>query len=88
MLRLSSARVSDHWKALAARRYAAEMLTATLCLFRVLVTALAPMIAAFWLVSGSPEAILSLGLRGDVVIGLTIVAVGYLFLRSRMRASG
>lgn len=88
VLRLSSAMVSDHWKALAARRYAADVLVSTLSIFGVLVASLAPIIGSLWLVSGSLGATVALALRPDVAIGLTVVAVGYLPLRARMRARG
>ena len=88
VLRLSSAMVSDHWKALAARRYAVDVLVSTLSIFGVLVASLAPIIGSLWLVSGSVGAIVALALRPDVVIGVTVSAVGYLLLRARIRARG
>jgi hypothetical protein len=88
VLRLSSAMVSDHWKALAARRYAADVLESTLFIFGVLVAALAPIIVSLWLVSGSLGGAVALALRPDVAIWLTVVAVGYLLLRARMRTRG
>lgn len=88
VLRLSSAMVSDHWKVLVARRYAADVLVSTLSIFGILVAALAPIIVSLWLVSGSLGATVALAFRPDVAIGLTVVAVGYLPLRARMRARG
>ena len=86
--RFSSARVSDHWKALAARRYAIDALLSTLFIFSVLIAALMPVSAALWLVSGSLGAIPVLALRPDVAVFFTVVAVGYLLLRARMSARG
>lgn len=88
MKRLSSARVSDHWKALAARRYAIVALSATLFILSVLVAALVPVYAALWLLSGSIDAIPALALRPDVAVFFTVVAVGYLHLRTWMRTRG
>jgi len=88
VLRLPSAMVSDHWKALAARRYAADVLVSTLSIFGVLVAALAPIILSLWLVSGSLGATVALALRPDAAIWLTAVSVGYLLLRARIRTHG
>jgi hypothetical protein len=87
-LRLPSSRVSDHWKALVARRYATDLLVSTFLIFGVLVIALAPIVAALWLVSRSPDAMWALALQPYLGIVLTIVAVGYLFVRTRARARG
>ena len=86
--RFFSARVSDHWKALAARRYAIDALLSTLFIFCVLIAALVPVSAAFWLVSGSLDAIPALALRPDSAVFFTVVAVGYLHLRTWMRTRG
>lgn len=88
VLRLPSAMVSDHWKALAARRYAADVLVSTLSIFGVLVAALAPIALSLWLVSGSLGATVALALRPDAAIWLTVVSVGYLLLRARIRTRG
>jgi hypothetical protein len=85
---LSSARVSDHWKALAARRYAVDVLVSTLVIVGGFVVALLPVVASLSLALGSLDAMLVFASRPDVTVVLTIVAVGYLLLRARVSPRG
>lgn len=88
MSRLSSDSVSDHWKALAARKYAVVVLSSTLFLCGVLLATLAPIAAGLWLVSSSLDAMLALALRPDIVIASAVVAGVYLSYRTRTRSRG
>ena len=88
MSRLRSDSGSDHWKARAARRCAAIVMSSTLVLFGALIGALAPIAAMLWLVASSLDAMLALALRPDLAIVLTAVAAGYVLCRTRKRAHG
>jgi hypothetical protein len=85
---LRSSGVSDHWKGLVARRYAAEVSVSTVFLVLSLIAALAPLSAALWIVSGSADAMWRLMVRLDLIIALAGVSAGYLFVRTRSSTRG
>lgn len=88
MLRLPSARVSDHWKGKAARRYAVVVLASSLATLFLIGIALTPFFAILWLVSGSLDSVVALVARHELTIPFTAVAAGYLLLRALGRARG
>jgi hypothetical protein len=85
---LPSSRVSDHWKGLVARRYAAEVSVSTVFVVLSFIVALAPLSAALWIVSGSADAMFRLMVRPDLIVALTAVAAGYLLARTRSSTHG
>lgn len=85
---LPSSRVSDHWKGLAARLYAAEIMISTVALLVFLMAALFPLLLALWIASGSLDALRAFILRLEIFFGLTIFSIGYLFARAWVRARG
>ncbi len=82
LVRLPSSRVSDHWKGLAARLYAAEIMISTVALLVFLTTTLSPLLLALWIASGSLDALPTFILRLEIFFGLTIFSIGYLFARA------
>ena len=86
MLRLPSARVSDHWKARVSRRYAANAFRSAIALFILIFVSLTPIFAVMWLIAGSLNGMQELAVRPWVTIVVAFVAAGYLLLRTWIRA--
>jgi hypothetical protein len=88
MLRLSSARVSDHWKGQAARRYAVVVLASTFAILVFVTMSVMPFFLICWFVLGSFDAVFAMLVRPNVAIVLTVFTVGYFYLRAWARSRG
>jgi hypothetical protein len=80
---LSTPKISDHWKERVMLVYARRLLGFSLFLPLLFLAGMLPLMAGFWLVSGSIAAATALMLKPSVLIGLT--ALSLLYLRARIR---
>lgn len=83
---ISSPKISDHWKERVMLVYAGRLLGLSLLLPLLLLVALTPLASSMWLASASLEDMLALGLAPDFLVGVTLFALAYIYLRSRQHA--